>query len=71
MPWVLGLVLVIGVVAGVAYYLLAGGGKTTAVPLVNNEPVAQAQAQIAAVHLRSTVVSQADANVNKGLVVKS
>ena len=70
-PWVLGLVLVIGVVAGVAYYLLAGGGKTTAVPLVNNEPVAQAQAQIAAVHLRSTVVSQADANVNKGLVVKS
>ena len=70
LPWVLGLVLVIGVVAGVAYYLLAGG-KTTAVPLVNNEPVAQAQAQIATAHLRSTVVSQADANVNKGLVIKS
>ena len=71
LPWVLGLVLVIGVVAGVAYYLLAGGGKTTAVPLVNNEPVATAQAQIAAVHLRSTVVNQADANVNKGLVIRS
>ena len=38
-PWVLGLVLVIGVVGGVAYYLLAGGGKTYAVPLVNGEPV--------------------------------
>jgi eukaryotic-like serine/threonine-protein kinase len=70
-PWVLGLVLVIGVVGGVAYYLLGGGGKTTAVPLVNNEPVATAQGQIAAVHLRSTVVSQADANVNKGLVIRS
>ena len=40
-PWVLGLVLVVGVVAGVAYYLLAGGGKTYAVPLVNGEPVAR------------------------------
>jgi eukaryotic-like serine/threonine-protein kinase len=70
-PWILGLVLVIGVVAGVAYYLLAGGGKTYAVPLVNNEPVATAQAQIKAAHLRSTVIDQASANVNKGLVIKS
>ncbi len=70
-PWVLGLVLVVGVVAGVAYYLLAGGGKTYAVPLVNNEAVATAQAQIKAAHLRSTVIDQANANVNKGLVIKS
>ena len=70
-PWILGLVLVIGVVAGVAYYLLAGGGKTYAVPLVNNEPVATAQTQIKAAHLRSTVIDQASANVNKGLVIKS
>ncbi len=42
-PWLLGLVLVIGVVAGVAYYLLAGGGKTYSVPLVNGEPVATAK----------------------------
>ena len=70
-PWVLGLVLVVGVVAGVAYYLLAGGGKTYAVPLVNGEPVAQAQAQIAAQHLRSTVVDQATSSVNKGLVIRS
>jgi serine/threonine-protein kinase len=70
-PWILGLVLVIGVVAGVAYYLLAGGGKTYAVPLVNNEPVATAQSQIKTAHLRSTVIDQASANVNKGLVIKS
>ncbi len=41
-PWVLGLVLVLGVVVGVAYYLLAGG-KTYSVPLVNGETVATAQ----------------------------
>jgi hypothetical protein len=51
-------VLVIAVVGGVAYYLLAGAGKTYAVPLVNGEPVATAQAQIKAQHLRSTVVSR-------------
>jgi serine/threonine-protein kinase len=70
-PWILGLVLVVGVVGGVAYYLLAGGGKTYAVPLVNGETVAQAQGQIAAAHLRSAVVSQADSNVKSGLVIKS
>ncbi len=70
-PWVVGLVLVVGVVAGVAYYLLAGAGKTYAVPLVNGEPVATAQAQITANHLRSTVISQPDSNVNKGLVIRS
>jgi eukaryotic-like serine/threonine-protein kinase len=70
-PWVVGLVVVVGVVAGVAYYLLAGGGKTYAVPLVNGEPVATAQAQITANHLRSTVISQPDSNVNKGLVIRS
>jgi eukaryotic-like serine/threonine-protein kinase len=70
-PWVLGLVLVIGVVAGVAYYLLAGSGKTYAVPLVNNEKVATAQGQITAAHLRSTVIDQTNASVSKGLVIKS
>jgi serine/threonine-protein kinase len=68
-PWVLGLVLVIGVVAGVAYYLLAGGGKTYAVPLVNGEPLAQAQAAIRAQHLRSTPVNQASGTVRKGYVI--
>jgi beta-lactam-binding protein with PASTA domain/tRNA A-37 threonylcarbamoyl transferase component Bud32 len=70
-PWVLGLVLVIGVVAGVAYYLLAGSGKTYAVPLVNNEKVTVAQGQIKTAHLRSTVIDQANSNVTAGLVIKS
>jgi eukaryotic-like serine/threonine-protein kinase len=69
-PWVIGLVLVLGVVLGVAYYLLAGG-KTTSVPLVNNQPVATAQREIAAVNLRSTVVDQASGSVQKGLVINS
>jgi eukaryotic-like serine/threonine-protein kinase len=69
-PWVLGLVLVLGVVIGVAYYLLAGG-KTTSVPLVDNLPVAAAQREIAAVKLRSTVVDEASNAVQKGLVISS
>jgi eukaryotic-like serine/threonine-protein kinase len=69
-PWVLGLVLVLGVVIGVAYYLLAGG-KTYSVPLVNGLPVATAQKDIAAAHLRSTVVDQASSTVQKDLVISS
>jgi beta-lactam-binding protein with PASTA domain len=70
-PWVLGLVLVLGVVAAAAYFLLAGSGKTYAVPLVNNQPVAAARQQIAAAHLRSTVVNQPSAGVKSGLVIRS
>jgi eukaryotic-like serine/threonine-protein kinase len=69
-PWVLGLVLVLGVVIGVAYYLLAGG-KTYSVPLVNNQRVAVAEQEIAQQHLRSTVVEQPSSSVAKGLVIDS
>jgi serine/threonine-protein kinase len=70
-PWVLGVVLVLGVVGAAAYFLLAGSGKTYAVPLVNNEPVATARQQIAAAHLRSTVVNQPSTSVKSGLVIRS
>jgi eukaryotic-like serine/threonine-protein kinase len=70
-PWILGLVVVIGVVVGVSYYLLAGGGKTYAVPLVNGEPVAVAKSQITAAHLRSAVINQPNSSVKKGMVIKS
>ena len=70
-PWVLGVVLVIAVVGGVAYYLLAGAGKTYAVPLVNGEKVAAAQAQIKAQHLRSTVVFQNSSSVKPNIVINS
>jgi eukaryotic-like serine/threonine-protein kinase len=70
-PWVLGLVVVVGVVAGVAYYLLAGGGKTYAVPLVNNEPVATAKAQITAAHLQYATANQVSSTVKVGYVISS
>ena len=70
-PWVLGLVIVLGVVGGVAYYLLAGGGQTYAVPLVNGLSVTSAQNEIKAAHLRSTVVDQANATIRKNYVVSS
>jgi serine/threonine-protein kinase len=70
-PWVLGVVLVIAVVAGVAYYLLAGAGKTYAVPLVNGEPVATAQAQIKAQHLRWTVTYRNSGSVKANVVINS
>jgi eukaryotic-like serine/threonine-protein kinase len=70
LPWIIGVVLVLAVVGGVAYYLLAGG-KTYAVPLVNNEPVSAAQAQVRAQHLVPVVVDQPNGNVAKGLVIRS
>jgi len=70
-PWVLGVVLVIAVVGGVAYYLLAGAGKKYAVPLVNGEPVATAQAQIKAQHLRSTLVYRNSDSVKANTVINS
>jgi eukaryotic-like serine/threonine-protein kinase len=69
-PWVVGLLLVLGVVIGVAYYLLAGG-KTSSVPLMYNLPVATAQKDITNAGLRSTVVDQANSSVGKGLVIRS
>jgi serine/threonine-protein kinase len=70
-PWVLGLVLVIAVVAGVAYYLLGSSGKTYAVPLVNNQPVATAEREILAQHLQYKVVDQSNSSVAKGTVINS
>jgi serine/threonine-protein kinase len=69
-PWVLGLVLVLGVVIGVAYYLLAGG-KTYSVPLVNNQTVAVAKQEITANHLRYALTYQPSSAVAKGLVISS
>jgi eukaryotic-like serine/threonine-protein kinase len=58
-------------VGGVAYYLLAGAGKTYAVPLVNGESVTRAQAQITAQHLRSTVAYRTSSSVKANIVISS
>ncbi|HTX28869.1 MAG TPA: Stk1 family PASTA domain-containing Ser/Thr kinase [Streptosporangiaceae bacterium] len=70
LPWIIGLVLVLAVVGGVAYYLLAGG-KTTAVPLVNNETVATAESQLKGASLVPALVYQPSSNVAKGLVIRA
>jgi eukaryotic-like serine/threonine-protein kinase len=62
---------VLGAVGALAYLLFGGGGKTYSIPLVNGLPQARAQQQIAAAHLKSTVVDQPDTTVAKGNVIKS
>jgi eukaryotic-like serine/threonine-protein kinase len=69
--WVLGLLVVLGAVGALAYLLFGGGGKTYSIPLVNGLPQARAEQQIAAAHLKSTVVDQPDTTVAKGNVIKS
>jgi eukaryotic-like serine/threonine-protein kinase len=66
--WVVGLLLVAGVVGGVAYYLL-GSSQSYYVPQVAGLSQAAAEKAIKANHLQVTVVSQANSSVTKGLVI--
>ena len=70
-PWVLGLVLVLGVVGGAAYYLLGSGNGGTSVPLVQGMPVAQAEAQLRAAHLRWQVNNEPSNSVQSGHVIST
>jgi len=70
-PWVLGLVLVLGVVGGAAYYLLGSGKTGTSVPLVQGMPVQQAEAQLRAAHLRWQVNNEPSASVQSGNVIST
>jgi serine/threonine-protein kinase len=69
--WVLGLLVVLGAVGALAYLLLGGGGKTYSVPLVQGVPVAQAEQQVTAAHLKPQVVNQANPTVAKGNVIST
>jgi serine/threonine-protein kinase len=69
--WVLGLLIVFGAVGVVAYMLLAGGGKTYGVPQVTGEPVAKAEAQITANHLKPQVDKVPSSTVKAGYVVST
>ena len=69
--WVLfGLVILAAVIA-VAYLMLAGGGKTYAVPDVTNMTQQQADQAIVKSHLQPQDVSQTSATVAKGHVIKT
>ena len=69
--WILGLLVVLGAVGALAYIMFGGSGKTYAVPLVQGLPVAKAEQEISAAHLRSTVVDQPSASVAKGDVIST
>jgi serine/threonine-protein kinase len=69
-PWLLGFLLVAGVVGGVAYYLL-GNSTQYSVPLVDGLPVATAQQQITQAHLQSRVINQNDNTVPKNDVIRT
>ena len=68
LPWILGLLLVLGAVIAVSYLLL-GGGKPYYVPSVDGLPVAKAQQQVINAHLRPKVTPQSSATVAKGIVI--
>jgi eukaryotic-like serine/threonine-protein kinase len=70
LPWLLGLLLVAGVVGGAAYYLL-GSGQTYPVPLVNGLPLAKAEALFVNSHLKYTTQQQASSTYSKGEVINS
>jgi serine/threonine-protein kinase len=70
-PWIVGVLIVLGVVGGVAYALLGSGGKTYAVPQVQGLTEQKAMAQISAVHLQSKVVKQPNGTVAVNHVINS
>jgi len=69
--WIAGAVIVLAVVAGVAYAILGGGNSGNAVPTVNGLPVKQAEQEITNAGLKSTVVKQPSATVQKGFVINT
>ncbi len=69
--WALFAVLVLGTVAAVAYFLLAGGGKKYAVPDVTGLSLSQAEKQIVANHLQPQAVNQTSATVQSGHVIST
>ncbi|MBV9379062.1 MAG: Stk1 family PASTA domain-containing Ser/Thr kinase [Streptosporangiaceae bacterium] len=70
LPWILGLLLVLGAVIAVAYMLL-GGGKQDFVPQVDGLPLARAEAQIKASHLQYKVDYQNSSTVAKNDVIST
>ncbi len=69
--WILGLLVVLGAVGALAYMMFGGSGKTYAVPLVQGLPVAKAEQEISAAHLRSTVVDQPSSSVAQNDVIST
>ncbi len=69
--WVAGVLLVIGVVAGVAYAILGGGSSSHAVPQVDGQTVSQAEAAITQAGLKYKVQMQPSAAIAKNIVIST
>ncbi|MBO0814255.1 MAG: Stk1 family PASTA domain-containing Ser/Thr kinase, partial [Actinobacteria bacterium] len=69
--WILGILLVLGVVGGVAYAILGGGTSTHAVPQVDGQPLKQAEHAITQAGLGYTVVRQSSATVPPDIVIRT
>jgi len=68
--WIVGALVVLGVVGGVAYAIL-GGGSGNAVPQVNGLSLSAAQQEITKAGLTYKVQSQPDPNIHKGIVINT
>jgi serine/threonine protein kinase len=68
--WILGVLLVLGVVGGVAYAIL-GGGSTHAVPQVDGQTLTQAEHEITQAGLKYTVQRQSSQTVPKDIVIRT
>jgi serine/threonine protein kinase len=69
-PWVLGALLLLAAIAGLAYAIARSGPSTVSVPSVKNQRVDEASATIAASGLAvGDVTTQNDDNVKLGLVI--
>src|SRR6266700_2952012 len=69
--WAAGVLLVIGVVAGVAYAILGGGSSGHAVPQVNGQTLTQAEREITQAGLKYTVQKQPSATTPKNIVIST
>jgi serine/threonine-protein kinase len=68
--WIAGVLLVLGVVGGVAYAIL-GGGSSHSVPQVNGLTLQQAEHAITQAGLKYTVQPQSSATVPKNIVINT
>jgi serine/threonine-protein kinase len=69
--WIAGVLVVLGVVAGVAYAILGGGSSSHAVPQVNGQTLTKAEQEITQAGLKYTVQKQPSATVPKNIVIST
>jgi eukaryotic-like serine/threonine-protein kinase len=69
--WILGVLLVLGVVGAVAYAILGGGNSTHAVPQVDGQTLTQAEHAITQAGLKYKVEKQSSPTVPKNIVIRT